>query len=146
MVNVKVFNAEKFNEALVLHNIDGETLVAKHGLIEVPDGFIVTDNEAIHSASPLTMDSKYIVDVYPKPKIVVRDGKETTEIPLSPFQVEMPMHEALQYFDNVQTLISFVRRFGDRIESNYSVLVSTLKEHGMDVSDCDQKARSKQTT
>ena len=106
---------------LVTKVYDLASLAGKPGselnaLIIGKDQFILTDNEAIH-----TLHSNVLgVDL----------GKRVS---LEDFQAATPSAEV--------ALGTWVRRFGSRIENNYSILLESIKEIGLDPKDFPRPPR-----
>ena len=98
---------------------------------------IITDNDAVHNL--VTLDEKISFDLFEKMK-KREDGSQV--ISLGPAaRVTMTVAELLEGATDEVELSDFVRRFGHRIETNYRILLKSIKEIGLDPEDYPRKEK-----
>ncbi len=110
-------------------------------VIEGPKGVLVVENDACYYKLG-SVGRDFQVDLGKVPEVKVdENGKERKQISLMPSaSITRPLKD---YLDDCREkgcttegpLTGFVRRFGGRIENNYSVLLDSIEEIGLNPKD-----------
>jgi hypothetical protein len=125
MKTVKIYNIKKAVESA--NEFKRTSREDELAIIQGTKGIIVTDNEAVHAVFDNT-DEKVTLQIHKK------NGDKMSLIPVD--GIDVPIEHIQKEVDfREETLTSFVRRFGNRIESNYNLLLNSLKEIGLNPAD-----------
>ena len=95
-------------------------------IIESDKGIIVSDNEAVHYLYD-NAEEGHEVNLY--------DRKEGSISIFPSSSTLVPVKELKKCECRESTLTDFVRRFGSRIEGNYSTLLDSIREIGLNPED-----------
>lgn len=121
------------------HNLTAFAFDRSLVILEGPDGVLVVNNEGIHYKFDSTAEV-YEVDCCPNDE--GEDGKHkfymcanaVFKVPLKDIMAEAEVTEV--------DLGTFVRTFGARLETNYHVLMDSVKEIGLDPADYPRKKKA----
>lgn len=103
---------------------------------------IITDDDACHEI----FDEKYYIELYAQTKD--ETGVKSFEI-IPSKAATLSLEELQEYIEREDELTNFIRRFGSRIEENYSILLKTIKQIGLDPADFPRsrkQARAREET
>jgi len=123
---ITVYDIDKY----IQKKSDGEYKVHRENeitIMEFPYGVIVTGIEGVHEIKNLVTDSIKI-------ELAKINRKTPNSIPLIPHALSaIPLKE---FMDNCSsrkdTLGNFIRKFGSRLETNYRIMLDSIKEVGGD--------------
>jgi hypothetical protein len=144
MAKVTVVNIEKAIAEQVKCDEENCYFHPEHSKVAVipcpDDHVIVVDTDAVHWTYA-SVDKEFDVALYKYHRH--EDGSESGSI-IPSHRVSAPIRELLEDDDFERTeeeLGTFVRRFGQRIEDNYHILLDTLEKHGLNPKDYPRGAR-----
>lgn len=145
MKKVKVIDLDGFLNEQMGEQLAARGLKVRAGDVVILSGgekCIVSDNEAIHEIFELKDDSKYKVDLFEQDKVLENGSTAIGIVPVA--SVGMPIGVLLELVSpelvKERSLTEFVQRFGSRIESNYRLLLKSIKEIGLDPKDYPREA------
>jgi hypothetical protein len=121
--------AAQLSDRLKEKGYDALTMVGTLGFVRTKKGIYIVDSEGVIAKKPLSEKNRWPIDLYPCTK---DDNGNTKKMELLPVAVMNISPEDIDSNDvpvkESMSLENFIKRFGQRLESNYAICLAHLRK------------------